>query len=99
MEWVSCNLITEKVRTLWFLGDCCCNPLSMGSVKKLFEEQIPGVYVHSLQLGSSITKDIEHGFYANTNELVYMACIKIKNDPELKNGYNAIGFSQGAQFL
>lgn len=71
----------------------------MGSVKKLFEEQIPGVYVHSLQLGSSITKDIEHGFYANTNELVYMACIKIKNDPELKNGYNAIGFSQGAQFL
>ncbi|UMM36114.1 hypothetical protein L5515_008422 [Caenorhabditis briggsae] len=81
------------------MGDCCCNPLSMGSVKKLIEQEVPGVYVHSLELGGSITKDIEHGFFANVNELVYMACIKIKNDPELANGYNAIGFSQGAQFL
>uniref|UniRef100_A0A8R1HMJ7 Palmitoyl-protein thioesterase 1 n=1 Tax=Caenorhabditis japonica TaxID=281687 RepID=A0A8R1HMJ7_CAEJA len=81
------------------MGDCCCNPISMGSVKKLIEDTNPGTYVHSLKLGASITKDIEHGFFANVNELVYMACIKIKNDPELVNGYNAIGFSQGAQFL
>ena len=71
----------------------------MGSVKKMIQEEVPGVYVHSLELGGSITKDIEHGFFANVNELVYMACIKIQNDPELKNGYNAMGFSQGAQFL
>ncbi|CAB3399103.1 unnamed protein product [Caenorhabditis bovis] len=85
---------------LWHgMGDFCCNPLSMGSVKKLLEQEIPGVYVHSLQLGSSYSKDIEHGFFANVNELVYMACVKIQNDRNLKYGYNAIGFSQGGQFM
>lgn len=26
-------------------------------------------------------------------------CNQLSNDPKLKNGYNAIGFSQGGQFL
>ncbi|CAI5452532.1 unnamed protein product [Caenorhabditis angaria] len=95
------NVTGEPVPVvIWHgMGDCCCNPLSMGSVKNLIEEQVPNVYVHSLQLGGSIAKDIEHGFFSNTNELVYMACIKIQKDPKLAQGYNAIGFSQGGQFL
>lgn len=28
-----------------------------------------------------------------------MACDKIRADPKLENGFNAIGFSQGGQFL
>lgn len=40
----------------WFAGDSCCNPLSMGSIKDLIEKQIPGVYVHSLEIGSSIVE-------------------------------------------
>jgi len=28
-----------------------------------------------------------------------MACKKIQADPKLANGYNAVGFSQGGQFL
>ena len=27
------------------------------------------------------------------------ACTLINNDPKLKNGYHAVGFSQGGQFL
>jgi palmitoyl-protein thioesterase len=33
------------------------------------------------------------------NKQVEQACTMIKEDPKLKDGFNAIGFSQGAQFL
>jgi len=35
----------------------------------------------------------------NANLQVKDACEQIAADPILANGYNAIGFSQGAQFL
>jgi palmitoyl-protein thioesterase len=34
---------------LWHgMGDTCCNPLSMGSIKKEIEKSIPGIYVNSV---------------------------------------------------
>jgi len=35
----------------------------------------------------------------NANVQVKDACKQISIDPKLSSGYNAIGFSQGAQFL
>lgn len=35
----------------------------------------------------------------NVNLQVKDACKQIASDPKLTKGYNAIGFSQGAQFL
>jgi hypothetical protein len=35
----------------------------------------------------------------NTNEKIQIACDKIKGDAKLKNGYHAMGISQGSQFL
>lgn len=35
----------------------------------------------------------------NVNLQVEDACKQIAADPKLASGYNAIGFSQGAQFL
>ncbi|CAD6197319.1 unnamed protein product [Caenorhabditis auriculariae] len=85
---------------LWHgMGDCCCNPMSMGSMIRLLEEQIPGIHVHSLKLGENIASDTERGFFANMNEMVALACKHIKEDPNLAQGYNAMGFSQGGQFL
>ncbi|GMT10317.1 hypothetical protein PFISCL1PPCAC_1614 [Pristionchus fissidentatus] len=81
------------------MGDSCCNPLSMGAIKKHLEEKIPGVYVHSLRLGNNFATDTKQSFFANMNELVAIVCLHIMKDPELQNGYNAIGFSQGALFL
>jgi palmitoyl-protein thioesterase len=46
-----------------------------------------------------IFKDTLNGFLMDSNEKVRLACLKISNDPLLKNGYHAIGFSQGSQFL
>lgn len=45
------------------------------------------------------SQEIEKSFSMNTNLQVDEACKQIANDTNLKNGYNAIGFSQGGQFL
>lgn len=36
------------------VGDSCCNPLSMGSIKTMLENKIPGIYVRSLMIGDSV---------------------------------------------
>merc|ERR1719384_2068651 len=46
----------------------------MGSIKKMLEENISGVYVKSLMIGGNMIIN-------------------------LQNGFNALGFSQGGQFL
>lgn len=46
-----------------------------------------------------LLQDTENGFFLDVNEQVSMACSQLTQDPQLKGGYNAMGFSQGAQFL
>ncbi|KAK6727734.1 hypothetical protein RB195_005425 [Necator americanus] len=81
------------------MGDCCCNPLSMGYIRNVIEENVDGIYVKSLMLGENIASDTERGFLANMNELIKNACEQIRNDSLLQLGYNGIGFSQGGQFM
>jgi len=81
------------------MGDSCCNPASMGSIKTMLEEELPGVYVHSLMIGNNILADTENGFFKDTNKQIDMVCEYVAQDPLLQNGYNALGFSQGGQFL
>ncbi|KAJ1177930.1 hypothetical protein NDU88_003181 [Pleurodeles waltl] len=85
---------------LWHgMGDSCCNPLSMGSIKKMVEEKIPGIYVLSLEIGKNIAEDMENSFFLNVNKQVAQVCEQLAKDPKLQQGYNAMGFSQGGQFL
>lgn len=85
---------------LWHgMGDSCCNPLSMGSIKGLIEKQVKGVYVKSLEIGSNIVEDTENGFLMNVNKQIDIVCDQLAKDSKLQSGYNAIGFSQGGQFL
>jgi len=42
---------------------------------------------------------MENSYFMNVNEQVEDVCRTIKNDSKLANGYNAIGLSQGGQFL
>lgn len=48
---------------------------------------------------SRFLQDTENGFFMDVNDQVSMACHQLEQDPQLKGGYNAMGFSQGAQFL
>ncbi|XP_018015813.1 palmitoyl-protein thioesterase 1-like [Hyalella azteca] len=85
---------------LWHgMGDTCCYPFSMGHVKNLIQQQHNGTYVYSIMIGDSIISDAEQAFLGNANDQVAEVCDKLQADPELVNGYHAIGFSQGGQFL
>uniref|UniRef100_A0A7G3AUY4 Palmitoyl-protein thioesterase 1 n=1 Tax=Lutzomyia longipalpis TaxID=7200 RepID=A0A7G3AUY4_LUTLO len=85
---------------LWHgMGDSCCFPFSLGSIKKLIEQQIPGIHVVSLKIGKSLIEDYESGFFVHPDKQIQEVCESLQNDPTLANGFNAIGFSQGSQFL
>jgi len=97
---IGCQASEPTPIVIWHgMGDSCCNPLSMGSVMKMIDRHLPGVYIHSLQIGNGFMSDTLNGFFKPIPEQVTMACDKIRADPKLENGFNAIGFSQGGQFL
>jgi len=85
---------------LWHgMGDSCCNPLSMGHMKRLITSTHEGTYVYSVMIGSNIITDTEAGFFKDVNAQVEEVCSAIAADPQLAGGYHAVGFSQGGQFL
>jgi palmitoyl-protein thioesterase len=85
---------------LWHgMGDTCCYPFSMGAVKEAIEKAIPGIFVYSIEIGDSITADEIHGFIGNVNDQIKQTHEKLSAVPELKDGFNAVGFSQGGQFM
>eukprot|EP01116_Phalansterium_solitarium_P012937 TRINITY_DN296_c0_g2_i2.p2 TRINITY_DN296_c0_g2~~TRINITY_DN296_c0_g2_i2.p2 ORF type:complete len:310 (+),score=98.16 TRINITY_DN296_c0_g2_i2:45-974(+) len=91
---------SPRPTVIWHgMGDTCCFDFSMGAVKKQIEKSVPGTYVYSVEIGGSIAADELHGYIGNANDQVAFVCEKVKNDPNLKNGFNAVGFSQGSQFL
>uniref|UniRef100_A0A7S3DD21 Palmitoyl-protein thioesterase 1 n=1 Tax=Palpitomonas bilix TaxID=652834 RepID=A0A7S3DD21_9EUKA len=94
----SCSATLPVV--LWHgMGDTCCNPISMGSVKKMIQSKLDNVYVHSIEIGSSQSQDAMNGFFKPIDEQIKEVCDAMKADENLKGGFNAIGFSQGSQFL
>ena len=48
----------------------------------------------SLKIGNTVIDDTINGFLKDTNKQIEMVCQQIAEDPELQNGYNAIGLSQ-----
>eukprot|EP01095_Lingulamoeba_sp_RSL-Kostka_P003400 TRINITY_DN14389_c0_g1_i1.p1 TRINITY_DN14389_c0_g1~~TRINITY_DN14389_c0_g1_i1.p1 ORF type:complete len:307 (-),score=111.74 TRINITY_DN14389_c0_g1_i1:221-1141(-) len=85
---------------LWHgMGDICCDPLSMGRIKRLIEKHLPGVYVYSVEVGSNIIEDEINGFFGNVNDQIGQIASKFRSDNNLSRGFNAVGFSQGGQFL
>ncbi|KAH8373267.1 hypothetical protein KR009_012191, partial [Drosophila setifemur] len=85
---------------LWHgMGDTCCLPFSLGAIMKLIVAQTNGAYVRSLEIGGNMIMDWESGFFVHPNEQVDYVCKQLLQDERLAKGYNAIGFSQGGQFL
>merc|ERR1719357_2260062 len=82
---------------LWHgMGDSAAG---MTGIESILKENIDGVYVHRIMIGANIIIDTESGFFRDTNRQISEVCEMIANDPELQEGYNSIGFSQGGQFL
>jgi len=86
------------------MGDTCCNEQSIGGFMEGLKEMLPGVYVYSINVSDSTSELVErkNSYFGNINDQVDYVCNKLQDDdiyPFLKNGFNAIGFSQGGQFL
>lgn len=95
----SCLSATTPI-VLWHgIGDTCCNPLSIGGFTDYLVKQLNGTKVLSLKIGSNFLDEMKNSYLMNSNDQVAEACGIIQADPDLKNGYHAIGFSQGGQFL
>ncbi|KAI8611005.1 Alpha/Beta hydrolase protein [Chytriomyces sp. MP71] len=83
----------------WKQGDSCCNPNSMGYIQALIQDRIQDVFVHSVQLALSDDDDRSAGFFGVVFDQLETVCADLKTIPQLKNGFSAIGFSQGGLFL
>ncbi|KAJ3356303.1 Palmitoyl-protein thioesterase 1 [Entophlyctis luteolus] len=81
------------------MGDTCCGAESMGAISALITSELPGAFVHSIQIGTTEDEDLNAGFFGVALDHVAQACKQIKSIPLLADGFNAIGFSQGGQFL
>jgi len=81
------------------MGDTCCASGSIGFIQKFLEQHINGVYVHSLMLGSNERDDFVNSYLMDSNAQIEQACKMVQNDTRLQNGYHAVGFSQGGQFV
>ncbi|EFN80497.1 palmitoyl-protein thioesterase 1 [Harpegnathos saltator] len=85
---------------LWHgMGDSCCFSFSLGKIQQILQNEIPNVYVNSIRIGDDVIQDVENSYLGNINEQIKQVCEQLQQDSRLQQGYNAIGFSQGAQFL
>lgn len=85
---------------LWHgMGDNCCLPFSMGSVKAAIEDDIKGAYVVSLMIGENPADDSYNSYFLPVHKQLEMACELVSNDAKLAGGFHAIGFSQGGLFV
>jgi len=81
------------------MGDTCCFPFSMGAIEDEIKRVLPGIFTYSIMIGSNIVEDEISGFLGNANSQVESVCKIVTTHPILKHGFNALGFSQGSQFL
>jgi palmitoyl-protein thioesterase len=70
-------------------------------VAALVEDVTPGTYVHIIHLGDTPTADRQETFLGNVTEQVDRVCEQLASEPILSTApaINAVGFSQGGQFL
>lgn len=85
---------------LWHgMGDVSRGPISLGPIIEMIEKQVPGIYIKSIRIGKNDFEDIFNSFFKDSSSQISIVCRELSADPKLKNGFNAVGFSQGSQFL
>ncbi|ROT43036.1 palmitoyl-protein thioesterase [Sodiomyces alkalinus F11] len=82
------------------LGDTY-NSEGMQYVASLAEAQHPGIFVHTIQLGDDANADRSATFIGNVTTQLETVCAELAAHPILSTApaIDAIGFSQGGQFL
>ncbi|GMH65302.1 hypothetical protein TrST_g9549 [Triparma strigata] len=79
------------------MGDSCFNS-GMKSITKAAGAKV-GAYSTCIPTGDSRIKDTINGFLLNMDASVDVFAEGVKNDPELADGFNAFGLSQGNNLI
>ncbi|QRW11526.1 palmitoyl-protein thioesterase [Ceratobasidium sp. AG-Ba] len=84
---------------LWHgLGDSAHSE-GMDEFADLIKRVHPGIFVHSVSLADDQSEDRKAGWFGEVNTQIDTVASQLSSIPELSNGFDAIGFSQGGQFL
>eukprot|EP00300_Choanocystis_sp_HF-7_P030287 c39082_g1_i1.p1 GENE.c39082_g1_i1~~c39082_g1_i1.p1 ORF type:complete len:346 (+),score=102.08 c39082_g1_i1:44-1039(+) len=78
------------------MGDFAANPLGMVPLKRAISKQLNGTYVTNIALGSNVLSDMLGSFVEVMDKEVDIFAAAVRADVNLKDGFNAIGYSQGA---
>jgi len=79
------------------MGDSCYEP-GFASVTRGIGKRT-GSYARCIPTGNNIVTDTINGFLLNMDKSVEVFAEKIRADPKLAGGFNAIGFSQGNSLI
>jgi len=76
------------------MGDAANNP-GMVQIRRAISKRLEGTYVTNIALGSNRAQDAGNTFFLNMDGEVEQFADRVRADPRLLNGFNAIGYSQG----
>jgi len=79
------------------MGDSCFEP-GFSSITRAIGKKT-GTYARCIPIGGNIITDTIDGLLKNMDASVDVFAAKIKADPKLSGGFNAIGFSQGNSLI
>ena len=80
------------------MGDSCFNE-GMKSITKRVSKLTNDQYAVCIPTGSNLHEDTTNGYFLNMDASIDVFAEKVKADAKLKNGFNAVGFSQGNNII
>jgi palmitoyl-protein thioesterase len=82
------------------LGDSSSNE-GLKEIATLIDDIHPGTYTHIISIGADGNADKTASFFGNLTQQVELVCAQLASDPILSTApaIDALGFSQGGQFL
>ncbi|KAK9455133.1 Alpha/Beta hydrolase protein [Dipodascopsis uninucleata] len=99
LVFTSSALAKPRPVVMWHgLGDEY-NSDGMMRMASLIEDLYPDIFIHSVYLDEDPKKDSQASFFGNLNEQIETVCEQLASIPELEDGFDALGFSQGGLFM
>ena len=90
------TITTKKIPVVFAhgMGDSCFND-GMINIGNHTSSLLDDTYVTCIPTGDTKTEDTKNGYFLNMDASVDIFAQKISQDPKLRDGFHAIGFSQG----
>lgn len=80
-------------------SESCCSDETLGYIHFLKSQLGEDVYIKSVRIGDTSSDDRVKSLSTHPFKQINQVCREIRNDERLKDGFNAIGLSQGGLFM